>query len=212
MRSFHLLCVGFVVLAGSRLLAGESAAAPLPPAPLPGNLHDDARWLGAHSYAALDLKLEWFEEETGWKLLVAVLKGLPEGVDASEQTRRLFNAWLASEPRQEWAVLLAVFDEKTIRLHAGSMAQPHLSDGQGNRIVSGQILPALETGDREAAIEEGVEAIIKVLRAAGTEAAELEMAAERPGATFARPWEVMAIALAVFGLWMLIRLKRLPRA
>jgi len=188
-----------VVLAVFLAIAGHAAAAPLPPSPLPRYVHDDAGWLGAHSYSALDLRLDRLETETGWKLVVAILPGLPDGEDASDYTRRLFDGWLPGGEKQDRAMLLAAYDDHTVRLLAGDAAASRLPDAERARVIS-EVLAKVAEGERETAIESGVESIISAM---GKPVAPAAVAAGRKQAS-RNTWTIVSIS-ALMVVWIVVR-------
>ncbi|RYD29611.1 MAG: TPM domain-containing protein [Verrucomicrobiaceae bacterium] len=186
-------------------ISGHAASVPLPPSPLPRYVHDDAGWLGAHSYSALDLRLERLERETGWKLLVAILPGLPEGEEAAGLTRRMLDGWLPGRESQERAVLLAAYDDRTIRFLAGGVASVRLPEAERDRVVS-EILAGVAEGDREAVVGNGVESIIAALARpqAPTPASGGNADGTKGGRTSRNAWTIVAIS-SLMVAWLIVR-------
>ncbi|WAC20769.1 TPM domain-containing protein [Luteolibacter sp. SL250] len=205
MRISHPGKILSAVVAVFLAMAGHALSAPPPPSPLPRYVHDDAGWLGAHSYSALDLRLDRLERKTGWKLLVAILPGLPEGEDAADFTRRMFDGWLPGPERQERAMLLAACDDRTIRILAGSAASLRLPEAERARVVS-EMLAVVADDGREAAIEGGVESIISILgrppvpapTGGGTTGGATSAGMSRNG------WTIVAIS-SLMVVWIIVR-------
>lgn len=153
------------ILACLVLLQGLSAAAPLPPSPSPRYVHDDAAWLGAHAFSALDLKLEAFERETSSQLVVGIFPRLPEGEELFDFSQRLFDAWKPGRTGRDNGVLLLIFDaDRKIRIQTGYGMEGALPDARANQIINHVIAPRIRAGDREAAVVGGVDAIIASLK------------------------------------------------
>lgn len=147
------------------MLCGWSLAAPLLPSPSPRYVQDEAKWLGAHAYSALDLKLEWFERETSNQVIVGIYQRLPAGEELFDYSQRIFDAWMPGQKAKDNGVLLLVFAaDRKIRIHTGYGLEGALPDARAGRIIREVIAPGILAGDREAAIGAGVDAIIDSLK------------------------------------------------
>lgn len=143
------------------VLSGIAVAAPLPPSPSPRYVHDDAGWLGAHVFTELDLKLEKFERETSSQVVVGIFPKLPEREELADYSQRLFDAWMPGQKGKDNGVLLLVFAEnRMIRIHVGYGMEGALPDILAGQIIRNEMAPKLRAGDREGAIEAGVDAIL----------------------------------------------------
>jgi uncharacterized protein len=140
---------------------GLANAGPLPPSPSPRYVHDDARWLGADAYSSLDLKLEWFERDTSSQVVVGIFKKLPEGEELFDFSQRLFGAWMPGQKGKDNGVLLLIFDtDRKIRIHTGYGMEGALPDARAAQIIGDVMVPRVRAGDREGAVEAGVDAIL----------------------------------------------------
>ena len=147
------------------MLCGWSAATPLPPSPSPRYVQDDAKWLGAHAYSALDLKLEWFERETSNQVVVGIYPKLPDGEELFDYSQRIFDSWKPGQKGKDNGVLLLVFDaDRKIRIHTGYGVEGALPDARAGQIIRNVIAPRIRAGDKEAAINEGTDAIMASLK------------------------------------------------
>ncbi len=164
--TFPRLSAWFAVLLISAALAcGWSVAAPLPPSPSPRYVQDEAKWLGAHAYSALDLKLEWFERETSNQVIVGIYPKLPDGEELFDYTQRIFDAWLPGQEEKDNGVLLLVFEaDRKIRIHPGYGVEGALPDAKAGRIIREVIAPELLAGRKVKAIDDGTDAIMAALK------------------------------------------------
>ena len=142
-----------------------SAAAGLPPSPSPRYVQDEAGWLGAHAFTALDLKLEQFERETSSQLVVGIYPRLPDGEDLFDYSQRIFNAWKPGQQGKDNGVLLLIFDaDRKLRIHSGYGLEGALPDARANQIIRDVIVPRIRAGDREAAVTGGAGAIMAAVK------------------------------------------------
>lgn len=162
----RLLSVWLAALfVSAALLWSWSSAAPLPPSPSPRYVQDDAKWLGANAYSALNLKLEQFERETSNQLIVGIYPQLPSGEELFDYSQRIFDAWMPGQKKKDNGVLLLVFAaDRKIRIHTGYGLEGALPDARAGRIIREVIAPGILAGNREKAIDSGVDAIIASLR------------------------------------------------
>lgn len=146
-------------------LTGWAAAAPLPPSPSPRYVHDDAKWLGAHAFTALDLRLEQFERDMGSQVIVAIFPKLPEGEELFDYSQRLFDAWKPGQAGKDNGVILLVFDaDRKIRIQVGYGLEGALPDARAAQIIRNVIAPRILGGDKEAAIDGGADAIMASIK------------------------------------------------
>jgi uncharacterized protein len=147
------------------LICGLAEGAVIPPGPEPRYVHDDAGWLGADAFSSLDLKLEWFERETSSQVVVAVFPRLPEGEELFDYSQRIFDTWMPGRKGKDNGVILLFFDQdRKIRIHVGYGLEGALPDARCARIIRDEIAPKLQAGNREGAVEAGVDAILKSIR------------------------------------------------
>lgn len=158
-RGFPAWCAAWFV--AFLLIAGVGLSAPVPPSPSPRYVHDDARWLGAHVFTELDLKLEKFERETSSQVVVGIFPKLPEGEELFDYSQRIFDSWMPGQAGKDNGVLLLVFaDDRKIRIHTGYGMEGALPDALAGQIIRNEMAPRLRAGDREGAVEAGVNAIL----------------------------------------------------
>ena len=150
------------------LLVGIALCSPLvaraaepPPSPSPHYVFDEARWLGPAAFQSLDARLQAYERETSSQLLVAVFQRIPPGAEMVDFSQRVFEAWKPGQKQRDNGVILFVFaDDRKLRIHTGYGMEGVLPDATCMGIIREVLTPRLREGNREAAITEGVEAII----------------------------------------------------
>lgn len=136
-------------------------AAPLPPSPTPNYIRDDAGWFGPATFLALDGKLEKFERETSSQFVVAIFPKLPEGEELFDFSQRLYEFWKpGSAEKDNGAILLIFADDRKLRIHTGYGMEGVLPDARSKQIIADVIAPLLRQGNREAAVNAGVDAMI----------------------------------------------------
>lgn len=153
---FSLLIVVFWCVAGL-----AQALVPLPPSPSPNYIRDDAHWLDAGAFAALDAKLQSFERETSSQFVVAIFPKIPEGEELFDFSQRLFESWKpGGKERDNGAIFLIFAEDRMLRIHTGLGMEGVLPDARCKQIIADVVAPRLREGNREAAINAGVDAMI----------------------------------------------------
>lgn len=142
-------------------LLSLAQAAPLPPSPKPHYVLDDAKWLSPSEFRSLDEKLKAYERETSSQIVVGIFPAIPEGEELFDFTQRIFEAWKPGLPGKDNGVLFAVFaNDRKMRIHTGYGMEGVLPDARANQIIRNIVAPQLRQGNRVAAINDGVDAMI----------------------------------------------------
>jgi uncharacterized protein len=137
------------------------AAAPLPVSPTPHYIRDDAHWLSPAAFQALDTKLKAFERETSSQIVVAIFPKIPEGEELFDFSQRLFEAWKPGQADKDNGAIFLIFaDDRKMRIHTGFGMEGVLPDARSKQIIQDVVAPQLRQGNREAAINAGVDAMI----------------------------------------------------
>lgn len=160
------------------------AAAPLPASPEPHYIRDDAKWLSPAAFTALDAKLEAFERETSSQYVVAVFPKIPEGEELFDFSQRLYESWKPGiAGKDNGAIFLIFADDRKLRIHTGRGMEGVLPDARCRQIISDIVAPELRAGDREAAINAGVDAMIAAAKGeyVGTGRTQLDGQEEESG-------------------------------
>jgi uncharacterized protein len=148
------------------------AAPAAPPAPV-DHFTDYAGFVAPATAQRLNARLQGYEAQTGHQFVVVIFKEMPV-LDPPADSLRIFtlrtaDAWGVGRKGADDGVVLFVFvKEHKLRLEVGRGLGLVLTNEVCQRIVDEKITPALLRGDRDEALEAGIEAVIAVL---GTEPA-----------------------------------------
>lgn len=166
-------------------LAPEARAAEsLPASPTPHYIRDDARWLSPAAFQSLDAKLQAFERETSSQIVVAIFPQIPEGEELFDFSQRLYHAWRPGQQGKDNGAIFLVFAaDRKMRIHTGYGLEGVLPDARCKQIIEDVVAPQLRQGNREAAINAGVDAMIAAAKGEykGTGSTQLDRAEEHPG-------------------------------
>ncbi|MES2661090.1 MAG: TPM domain-containing protein [Verrucomicrobiota bacterium] len=137
------------------------AATPLPPSPTPHYIRDDAHWLAPAAFQALDAKLQAFERETSSQFVVAIFPEIPPGEELFDFSQRLYQAWKPGGAEKDNGAIFLIFaDDRKLRIHTGFGMEGVLPDARCKQIIQDIVAPKLREGNREAAVNAGVDAMI----------------------------------------------------
>ena len=137
-------------------------AAPTFPA-LTGRVVDGAHILSAATQSDLDQKLAALEAKTSRQLVVVTLPSL-QGYEISDYGYQLGRAWGIGQAKLNNGVLLIVAPtEHKVRIEVGYGLEPILTDALSETIIQSAVLPKFRTGDFNAGVEAGVDALIQQL-------------------------------------------------
>ena len=143
------------------LIGGVRAETPLPASPEPYYIRDDAKWLTPGAFTALNEKLKAFERETSSQFVVAIFPGIPEGAELFDFSQRLFNFWkVVGTEKKNGALFLVFVEDRKMRIQVGRGMEGVLPDARCKQIIEDVVAPQIRAGNREAAINAGVDAMI----------------------------------------------------
>lgn len=178
------------------LAAFVQAAAPLPAKPTPFYIRDDAKWLGSGAFDALDAKLKAFERETSSQFVVAIFPKIPEGEELFDFSQRLYEKWKPGGAEKDNGAIFLIFaDDRKLRIHTGFGMEGVLPDARCKQIISDIVAPLLRQGNREAAVNAGVDAMIAAAKGEykGTGKTQLD------GSPSSGGWFPLLLILAIVG-------------
>lgn len=181
--------------------AGMASAAPSFPK-LTGRVVDQANILAPQTEASLTGKLEALEQSSGRQLVVATIPSL-QGYEIEDYGYQLGRAWGIGDAKSDnGAVLLVAPTERKVRIEVGYGLEPILTDAMSSAILQGQVLPRFKSGDMEAGVTAGVDAIAQQLalppdeaRARAAAVGEQQRAEGSSG-----PGAPVVLAIILFGL------------
>jgi uncharacterized protein len=160
---FIVLCLaGWLLLSGSAHAQGSKPA--LPPAPRQ-HVEDAAGMLSPAARGRILRKLEEFEKSDGSQVVLWTSPSIPSGTTLEEHVHRVFQEWKIGRKGRDNGVLFAVFrDERKMRIEVGYGLEGPLPDATAGRIISQTVAPKMRSGEVDAALEAGIDAVIAATR------------------------------------------------
>lgn len=132
--------------------------------PLTGRVVDGAGLLDGNAINRLDAQLATFERESGIQLVVVTLPDL-QGYEIEDFGYQLGRFWgIGQKDKNNGALLIVAQAERKVRIEVGYGLEGTLTDAQSANIIQGVIVPRFKTGQFEAGIEAGANAIMAVLK------------------------------------------------
>lgn len=178
------------------------AAAPLPVSPTPYYIRDDAQWLSPAAFGALDAKLKSFERETSSQIVVAIFPKIPEGEELFDFSQRLFESWKPGQADKDNGVIFLIFaEDRKMRIHTGKGMEGVLPDARCKQIIADIVAPQLRQGNREGAINAGVEAMIAATKGEYTGTGKTQLDGSRQGDSSS--WSPLIFILFIVGVIIL---------
>ncbi len=154
------------------------AAAPTFPA-LTGRVMDTANVISDATEFDLTNKLAALEAKTSRQLVVVTVPSL-QGYDISDYGYQLGRAWGIGQAKLNNGVLFIIAPtEHKARIEVGYGLEPILTDALSEVILQSAVLPKFRSGDYDAGVEAGVEALIQQLSLNTSEAEQKAAAAEQ---------------------------------
>ncbi len=142
-----------------------------------GLVVDAANILPANRKAALEQKLEAFQQKTHRQLVVATIPDLG-GDDIADYGYKLGRAWgVGLKGVNNGAILIVAPKDRKMRIEVGYGLEGVLTDAYSSVILNTKVRPAFKAGDLPGGIEAGTDAIIDILSAPDDEARAKEQAA-----------------------------------
>jgi uncharacterized protein len=142
-----------------------------------GLVVDQANILPADRKAALEQKLETFQQKTHRQLVVATIPDLG-GNDIADYGYKLGRAWgVGLKDASNGAILIVAPNERRMRIEVGYGLEGVLTDAYSSVIINTKMRPAFKAGDMPGGIDAGVDAIIDILSQPDDQARAKEQAA-----------------------------------
>jgi uncharacterized protein len=164
-------CVAFLLLAAS---AHGEADVPL----LSGRITDNASLLSPETTARLSALLKSHEDSTSNQVAVLTIPSL-EGEPIESYSIRVAETWkLGTKEKDNGVLLIVARDDRKVRIEVGRGLEGNLPDITAGRIIRNVMIPHFKTGDYDAGISAGVEAILASLQGSYTAPAEEESSAD----------------------------------
>jgi len=165
---------------------------------LTGRVVDTAGLLSPAAKARLEARLEAHEQQTSNQLVVVTLPSLG-GYDIADYGYQLGRYWgIGQQDKDNGALLIVSRDDRKLRIEVGYGLEGSLTDALSSAIMQQRILPQFRNGDFESGIEQGVDAMLKIL--AG-DADEVRVLADSPPAQAAGRLESLFAPFMIMGVF-----------
>jgi len=163
-RSWPAAVAVLIVMAAAAALAPPTAAAAAKEVPfLSGRVVDEAGLLSAAARQRIDGELGALERETGDQVAVLILQSLG-GEPLEEYSVKVAQTWKLGQKGKDNGILLLISrDDRRLRIEVGYGLEGTLTDLRSNEIIDQVIRPRFQQGDFDGGVEQGVDAIVKVL-------------------------------------------------
>jgi uncharacterized protein len=142
--------------------AAVSASDPIPPAPTRW-VTDKVGFLSAATRDALDRRLEAYERQTGHQVIVWI-DHTTGGLSIEDFATRALRKWGVGRKGVEDGLILFLFsDDRRMRIEVGYGFEERVPDVIASRIINDTITPRLKAGEPDAALTEGITAILAAI-------------------------------------------------
>lgn len=140
----------------------RAAGAPIPPAP-DRWVTDNAGFLSPERRAELDRRLQAYEQRTGHQVIVWIGNTL-SGAPLDDWAVHTFEAWKVGRKKYDDGVVMFVLAaDRKIDIEVGYGLEGQVPDAIANRVIQEVMAPRLREGDRDGAVNAGVEAILAAI-------------------------------------------------
>jgi len=156
----RVVAAAVAAVALASLLAGGVSAADgeIPAAPT-AYVTDRASFLSAPAAASLEQRLAAYERGTGHQVWVWIDRTTAP-LTLEDWTVRAFDKWRVGRKGLDDGVVLFVFsDDRKVRIEVGYGLEGLVPDARAGRIIQTDIVPRIRAGDRDGAVNAGVDAL-----------------------------------------------------
>ena len=163
MRLARLCAFACLFISVSSLYAAET---PIPPAPTEW-VTDTANFMSPAAARALNVRLEDYERSTGHQLIVYI--GQTTGdAPIEDWAVRAFAKWkVGRKGIDDGLVLFIMSADRKLRFEVGYGLEPVVPDAIAGRIINDVIVPRIQAGDRDGAVNAGMDAVMTVIGGGG---------------------------------------------
>ena len=146
---------------GAALIVAAAVAA-IPPAPTRW-VEDHAGFLSPVTRAALDARLEGYQDATGHQVVVWIGKTI-DNAALDDWAVRTFAAWkLGRKGHDDGVAMFVLADDREIDIEVGYGLEDRLTDATTSRIIREVMAPRLRAGDRDGAVTAGADAVLAAI-------------------------------------------------
>ena len=154
------------VVAGAAAIAiaraGVDEPTPIPPAPT-AFVTDRAGFLSPAYATKLSTQLEDYERGTGHQVIVWIDR-TTGGVPIEDWAVRAFSAWGVGRKGHDDGVAMFIFsDDRKLRIEVGYGLEGNVPDARAGRIIQHDMVPRIRAGDRDGAVQAGVDSLIAAI-------------------------------------------------
>jgi len=163
--TYAIALLGLIALVALIALSGCRPAPRIPDAPTLW-VTDAAGMLSPTTAQVLDTQLKQYEDRTGHQVIVWTARKQPKGMSIESYCLLLFNTWGIGRHGSDDGVVLFVFaEDRKLRIQVGTGLERKLTDRESARIINDVIGPRMARGEPDAAMVEGVAAMLAALGA-----------------------------------------------
>ena len=179
------------------VLAALAAAAPIPPAPTRW-VEDHAGFLSESTRAALDARLQGYEQATGHQVIVWIGKSI-DGAPLDDWAVRTFAAWkIGRKGHDDGIAMFILADDRKIDIEVGYGLEDKVPDAIASRIIRDVMTPRLRAGDRDGAVTAGVDAVLAAIEGKPWAGAATQTTGPPPREVSPITWVLGGLALIAF--------------
>ena len=160
----RLARVGVVAALVVACSVAARAEVPVPEAPARW-VTDHAAFLSPAAADALDARLGAYAQQTGHQVLVYI-DHTTGGVPIEDWGARAFQKWrVGRKGIDDGAVLFIFSDDRRLRIEVGYGLEERVPDIVASRIINDRVVPLIRAGDRDRAVNVGVDALVAAVGA-----------------------------------------------
>ena len=181
------------------LLIGTISAEPLGSIPNPRTrdgtwVTDMPRALRAETVARLNSTIGELEQTNGAEMAVVVVTSL-DGLSVEEAAVKLFELWgIGKKSKDNGLLLLWSTGDRRVRVEVGYGLEGTLPDGKVGAILDTYVIPQFKAGDFDRGLIDGVDALVRVVRAE-----PVELASVNSESYEGRPWGIGTVLGGIGG-------------
>jgi uncharacterized protein len=121
---------------------------------------DTAGFLSSSALQALDQRLAAFSQQTGHQVIVYI-GASTEGYPIEEFATKTFEAWkVGRRGLDDGTALFIMAEDHAVRIEVGYGLEGVIPDITAGRIINDILIPKIRAGDRDAAVDDAVSAIL----------------------------------------------------
>jgi uncharacterized protein len=152
------------VVLGLFVSAAHLRAAETPLTPAPNRLvTDTANFMSPSAASSLDSRLQAYEQSTGHQLIVYI--GQTTGdAPIEDWAVRAFEKWkVGRKGIDDGLVLFIMAADRKLRFEVGYGLEGEVPDAIASRVINDVIVPRIQAGNRDAAVIDGMDAVMTVI-------------------------------------------------